>query len=376
MIINNGTVFCDDGVFRNVDIEARNGVIAAIGENLTNNEGGAIDAKDHYVIPGFVDIHNHGAMSADFSDGTPEAIDIIAKHHLKTGVTSFLGTTISLPIDRTLKICETARPHVNVMSKDKAVMRGIHLEGPFFSMERRGAHVPEYLHDPDFDILTRFNEATGDNVCIIAVAPELPGAFDFIKSAAKEYTVSLAHSAASYDVAYAGFEAGATHVTHLFNGMGPFNHRDPGLVGASYDYGAYVELITDGIHIHPAVVRAVFDMFDEDRICLISDSMRACGLSDGQYDLGGQAVTVSGRKVSLDNDTLAGSATTLPDCVRSAVEFGIPLEKALKASTINPSKSAGIDKEIGSLTVGKRADILVLDKTLNLRYIIFGGEQI
>jgi len=379
MIITNGNVFCDDGVFRKCDIETRNGIITAIGENLTNNEGGLIDAKDCYVIPGIVDIHTHGAMGADFCDGTSEAIDTIAKHQLKNGITSFLGTTITLPESQLVEICGTARAHVNnadTSETDKAVMRGVHLEGSFFSMERRGAHIPEYLVDPSIPMFDRLNDATGDNVCVVAVAPELPGALEFITYASKNHSVSLAHSAAGYDTAYEGFKAGASHVTHLFNGMSPFSHRDPGLVGAAFDYGAYVELISDGIHIHPAVVRAVFKMFDEDKICLISDSMRACGLSDGQYDLGGQAVTVVGRKVSLPDGTLAGSATNLTDCMRTAVDFGIPLTKTLKAATINPAKSAGIDKEIGSLTVGKRADILVTDKDLNIINIIFGGEQV
>jgi len=379
MIINNGNIFCDDGIFRKCDIETRNGIIAAIGEKLINNEGGAVDATDCYVVPGIVDIHTHGAMGADFCDGTSEAIDTIAKHQLKNGITSFLGTTITLPEEQLVKICETAKPHVNNADKtdtEKAVMRGVHLEGSFFSMERRGAHIPEYLVKPSLPMFDRLNEATGDNVCVVAVAPELPNALEFIKEASKIHTVSLAHSAASYDEAYAGFSAGASHVTHLFNGMSPFSHRDPGLVGAAFDFGAYVELITDGIHIHPAVVRAVFKMFDEDKICLISDSMRACGLPDGQYDLGGQPVTVVGRKVTIADGTLAGSATNLTDCMRTAVEFGVPFSKALKAATINPAKSAGIDKDIGSLTIGKRADILVLDKDLNIKNIIFNGDVI
>jgi len=379
MLITNGNIFCDDGVIRKCDIEARNGIITSIGENLINNEGGAVDATDCYVIPGIVDIHTHGAMGADFCDGTSEAFDTMAKHQLKCGVTSFLGTTITLPEEQLVDICKAARSHVNsvdIINTDKAIMRGVHLEGSFFSMERRGAHLPQYLVEPNIPMLNRLNEATGDNVCVVAVAPELPGSLEFIREASKNHTVSLAHSAASYDEANIGFSAGASHVTHLFNGMSPFSHRDPGLVGAAFDFGAYVELITDGIHIHPAVVRAVFKMFDEDKICLISDSMRACGLPDGQYDLGGQAVTVVGRKVSLPDGTLAGSATNLTDCMRTAVEFGVPLIKALKAATINPAKSAGIDKEIGSLTIGKRADILITDKDLNIKQIIFGGISV
>ena len=220
------------------------------------------------------------------------------------------------------------------------------------------------------------NEKSGESVRMVAVAPELDGAMEFIKAASGICTVSLAHSAADYVTAQQAFSNGATHVTHLFNGMSPLSHREPGIIGASADSGAYIELIADGIHIHPSVIRAVFKIYDEDKVCLISDSIRACGLSDGRYDLGGQMITVTGKTASIDSNALAGSVTNLADCMRNAVEFGVPLNKALKAATINPAKSTGLDKEAGSISIGKRADILILNKELDLKQIIFNGKQI
>ena len=376
MIITNGVVFNDDGVFRANDIEIQNGRITAIGESLQKKGHKIIDAEGCKITPGLVDIHTHGAMGADFSDGTPESIETIARHLLDNGVTSFLGTTMSIPEEKLTDMCKTSRQYVNIAHPDQAVMRGIHLEGPFFSLEKRGAQNADYIIDPDFNMFLRLNEASGETVRLIAVAPELEGGLEFIKSTASICTVSLAHSTANYSIAESAFSFGATHVTHLFNGMNPYSHREPGIIGAAFDSGAYVEIIADGVHIHPSIVRAVFKLFGNDRVCLISDSIRACGMADGQYDLGGQVVTVVGETATVENNTLAGSVTALSDCLRRAVKFGVPLQAALKAATINPAKSSGIDKEIGSLSVGKRADILILDHDLLLKHIIFGGTLI
>jgi len=375
MIITNGTVFSEDGEFTKVDIEVQSGVITALGEKLPQSGHEINNAEGQYVIPGLVDIHTHGAMGADFSDGTIEAIETIAKHQLSHGVTSFLGTTMSLPDELQTNACKVAAPMINNNYPDRAVIRGIHLEGPFFSQEKRGAQNPEFIIPADINMLNRWNEASGDAVRLIAVAPEVEGNIEFIKEAALICTVSLAHSTAGYETALDGFKNGATHVTHLYNGMNGFNHREPGIIGAAFDSDVYVELIGDGVHLHPTMVRAMFELFDEDRICIISDSMCATGLSDGVYELGGLRVTVVGKHATIDSGSLAGSVSSLTDCMRNAVEFGVPLRKAVKAVTINPAKSVGIDAEVGSITIGKRADILVLNKNLSLKQIIFGGDR-
>jgi len=376
MLIKNGNVFYDDCIFRKADIKIENNLISEISEYSFNDDYETIDAQECYVVPGFIDIHTHGAMGADFCDGTEEAIEKIARFQLSCGVTGFLGTTMTLPKSQLLEICKISKDLVNKNQPDQAILLGVHLEGPFIGFEKRGAQNAAYIVPPDLSIFKELNIASGNSVKIIVAAPETNGCPEFITEAAKECTVSLAHSSASYEIASKAFTTGASHVTHLFNGMNPFNHREPGIIGAAFDSGAYVELISDGIHIHPSVVRAVFKLFGDDRVCLISDSMRACGLSDGKYDLGGQTVTVNGKTAVIDNGSLAGSVTSLTDCMRQAVEFGVPFSSALKAVTITPAKSAGIDKEAGSLSIGKRADILVMDKKLQIKHIIFNGTKI
>jgi N-acetylglucosamine-6-phosphate deacetylase len=376
VIIADGFVFCDDGVFRKLNVDIENGVITAIKESCRSIDRNTVDAKDCYVVPGLVDIHTHGAMGADFCDGTQEATQEIARYLLGCGVTSFLGTTMTLPEHQLLKICKTARPFVKADYPNQAVLRGIHLEGPFIGHEKRGAQNAAYIIRPDYSMLMRLHEASGMAVCLVVVAPEVDGGMEFIQGAASICVVSLAHSSADYETSYNAFTKGANHVTHLFNGMNPYSHREPGIIGAAFDSGAYVELIADGIHIHPSVIRATFKLFGDDRVCLISDSMRACGLADGEYDLGGQIVTVVGRSATIDNGSLAGSVTNLADCMRRTIEYGVPFSAALKAATINPAKSIGIDKEVGSLTIGKRADILILEQDLQLKQIIHGGKCI
>jgi len=373
MILKNGTVFCDDFVFRNISITTEGDVIADLDDTSNRQAQEVLDISGCYVIPGLVDIHIHGAMGADFSDGSPEAMETIAQFLLKAGITSFLGTTMALPEARLFDICKTARPFVNRVIPGQATLRGINMEGPFFDLEKRGAQNADYIIPADMPMFLRLYEVSGAHIRVIAIAPEIADNLEFIQKAAPRCTVSLAHTSSDYDTAMRAFSLGASHVTHLFNGMPPFTHREPGVVGAAFDSGAYVELITDGVHIHPAVVRATFQLFGDDRVCLISDSMRACGLTDGQYDLGGQVVTVRGDSATIASGSIAGSVTNLADCMRRAISFGVPFESAIKAATINPAKSVGIDNSIGSLAIGKRADMLVLNPDYSLKYVIFSG---
>ncbi len=374
MLIRGGNLFCDDGVFRETNLTARGSVITAIGEITASPGEKIIDAVDCYVIPGLVDIHIHGAMGADFSDGTPEAIRTMTHFLLRNGVTSFLGTSMALPGERLAEVYGVARPMIGQAVPEGAALRGINMEGPFFNTEKRGAQNKDYIIPPDIDLFHRLNAASGGHIRTVAVAPETAGAMEFIRAASAVCHVSLAHSCADYDTARSAFVAGADHITHVFNGMPAFHHRDPGIVGAAADANAYAELICDGVHVHPAMVRAVFHLFGADRICLISDAMRACGMPDGQYDLGGQRVTVAGGSATIDSGSLAGSVTVLTDCLRRAVQYGVPLEGALKAATINPARSVGLESTVGSLSLGKQADILIVDKGLVLRHIIKAGQ--
>ncbi len=372
MQIINGLVFCDDHALRPMDVYAE-------GDRITSAPAGeALDASGCIVAPGFVDCHIHGAHRHDFCEATQEAHAGVAAYLASVGVTSYLGTTMAMEKDALRTMLKSAADFMDAPPAKCAVMRGINLEGPFASREKKGAMREDLLLTPDLDFLEELNAVSGGRIVFADVAPELPGGLDFVREASKRHMVSLHHTTADYDLAKAAFEAGATHVTHLYNAMSPFSHRAPGLIGAAMDFAEHVELISDGIHCHPAAVRAAFRMFGDDRICLISDAMMACGMPNGEYELGGQQVTVKDGLATLASGTIAGSATPLTECFRRAVKsFGIPLVAALKAATVNPARAIGMAEEIGSISPGKRADFTILDQeTLAVRHCVIGGELV
>ncbi|MEA4911375.1 MAG: N-acetylglucosamine-6-phosphate deacetylase [Oscillospiraceae bacterium] len=372
MQIKNGRVFCADGTFHDADVFAEGDRIAAAAGGET------LDAKGCIVAPGFVDCHIHGAHRHDFCEGTDAANGDIAAYLASVGVTSYLGTTMAMEKDVLRAILKSAKHFMDVPEPGRAVMRGVNLEGPFASKEKKGAMQETLLLLPDFDFLCELDALCGGRIIFADVAPELPGGMDFVRAASEKYVVSIAHSAADYDTAKEAFLNGASHVTHLYNAMMPFSHRAPGLIGAAMDYARDVELISDGIHVHPSAVRAAFRLFGDDRVCLISDAMMACGMPNGAYELGGQDVTVKDGLATLANGTIAGSATPLSECFRRAVkEFDIPLVSALKAATINPARAARLDGDVGSIAVGKRADFTLLDgDTLRVRHCVVGGALV
>ena len=331
-----------------------------------------LDAGGCYVLPGLVDIHTHGAVGEDFSDGRREGLQPMADYYAAHGVTSVLATTMTLGEEELTGAIQTLR---DFWPAGGTKLAGIHLEGPFLCYERRGAQAPEHLHKPDLDLFQRLNEASGNRVKLVTVACEEEGAMDFIHEVSKICAVSLGHTCADYDTAIKAFEAGAGHVTHLYNGMNPLHHREPGVIGAALDSGASVELISDGLHIHPAVVRATYRMFG-DKLNLISDSLRCAGMPDGDYELGGQPIQVRDRRATLTGtDTLAGSSISLLDGVRRAVEFGIPLEDAAYAASTAPAKAAGL-ADIGSIEVGKCADLIILNDKLELQAVFVDGVRL
>ena len=347
--------------------------ITAVGESVSGS-GVFVNANGYFLIPGLIDIHSHGAIGYDVSDGDSCDLELLAAYYANAGVTSWCPTTMTLKeedlISAVKHISEYKRP-VNCSK-----IAGIHLEGPFLSSEKIGAQNSANLLKPDFDVFERIYSAANSHISIISVAPETEGALDFISKASKLTNVSLAHTAADYDTAMKAFNAGANHVTHLFNAMPALHHRMPGVAAASADSGAYTELICDGLHIHPAVIRLCFKLFGE-KLCLISDSIRCCGLKDGEYNLGGLEVCLSEGKVCLKGtDTLAGSSINLMEGLRRCVAFGIPLEKAVYASTAAPSKAIGKYNEIGSLDVGKYADFVLLDEALSVKAVYISGHRV
>ncbi len=341
--------------------------ITGIGTAETSDE--VFDAAGCYVLPGLVDIHTHGAVGEDFSDGRAEGLQPMMDYYAAHGVTSVLATTMTLgekELTGAMHALRDFRPNGG------AKLAGVHLEGPFLCYEKRGAQAAEHLHRPDPALFARLNEASGSMVKLVTVACEEEGAMDFIREVSKVCAVSLGHTCADYDTAVKAFEAGASHVTHLYNGMPSLHHREPSVIGAALDAGATVELICDGLHIHPSVVRATYKMFG-DKLNLISDSLRCAGMPDGDYELGGQPIQVRGGKATLTGtDTLAGSAISLLDGVRRAVEFGIPLADAAYAASTEPAKAVGLT-EVGSIEVGKCADLIVLNEKLELQAVFIDG---
>lgn len=370
MILKNGYVFNENGKFETRDLYVENDKI------VENGTGDVIDASGLYVIPGLTDIHFHGCVGYDFCDGTHEAIENIAKYQLENGVTTICPASMTFSEEQLASIFSSAASYEG---KEGAKLVGINMEGPFISMEKKGAQNGAYIHKPDADMFMRLQDAANGLIKLVDIAPEVEGAMECIQKIHDKVGVSVAHTAADFDTAQAAFENGARHVTHLYNAMPPYSHRAPGVIGAACDNEkVMVELICDGVHSHPATVRTTFKMFGDDRIILISDSMMACGLKDGQYSLGGQDVTVKGNLATLTElGNIAGSVTNLMACMKNAVKnMNIPLESAIKCATQNPAKAIGIFDQYGSLAVGKVADIVLLDKDLNVKYVIKDGKVV
>lgn len=339
-----------------------------------------LNADGCYVIPGLVDVHFHGCIGEDFSDATPEGLQRIADYELSQGVTYICPAGMTLPEEQLVKICENAAAHRR-KNTGGAELVGVHLEGPFLSMAKKGAQNADYLHAPDIAMLRRLQASAEGCVRLVTAAPEEAGALEFIRAAVEAgIAVSVGHTVADYDTAKAAFAVGADHVTHLYNGMPPMHHRAPGVIGAAFDSpGVMAELICDGVHIHGAMVRLAFRLFGAERMILISDSLRAAGMPDGRYPFGGQEIEVHGNRATIAGhpETLAGSVTSLMGCLRQAAAFGIPLADAVRAASYNPAKSIKIDDRAGSLEEGKEASIVLLDrKTLAVRKIIFKGMPV
>ena len=375
MIIKGGLVFDLEKGFVERDLFTDGQLISE-----ASADGVVVDASDCYVIPGLVDVHFHGAVGEDFSDATREGLQRIADYELSEGVAYICPTSMTLPEETLMEICTNVAAH-RAESTSGAEVVGAHLEGPFLSYAKRGAQNADYLRDPDAKMLARLQEASGGCVKLMTMAPEQPGGIDFIKKATElGVTVSVGHTTADYDTAMAAFAAGASHATHLYNGMPAIHHRAPAVIGAAFDSpGVRAELICDGIHIHDAMVRLTFRLFGAERMVIISDSLRATGMPDGQYPFGGQEIEVHGNRATIVGhpETLAGSVTSLMGCMKQSVRMGIPLADAVRASSYNPACAIGIDDRAGTLDVGKEASIVLLNKSdLSICDIIFKGKHV
>lgn len=382
MIIKNARVFTEDGSFMQGDVVVKDGCFDSVLERTADTDAAndstqqeIIDASGLIMIPGLVDIHFHGCMGADMCDGTVEALDVITSYEASVGVTSVCPATMTIPRDELLCVMKNAGDYTY---HGGAHLVGINMEGPFISPSKKGAQAAENIMHCDYEYFRQLQDAANGLIKLVDIAPEEPGAFEFIDKAKDETVISIAHTAADYDTAKEAIEHGASHATHLYNAMPSLHHRNPGVIGAVRDsQKCHVELICDGVHIHPSVIRATFAMFGAERMILISDSMRATGLEDGEYTLGGQPVTVRGNLATLHDGTIAGSATNLMDCMRFAInEAGISLEEAIMCATANPAKEINIFDEAGSISVGKKADFVLLNNALDIVSVYIDGKEI
>lgn len=335
------------------DIICRNGKIEKIGK--TDLDG--IDFHGLDVYPGLIDIHTHGAVGADTMDDTPE---ILSDFEAKNGITSFLPTTMTVSNEALASVLNKPLPNVS-----GAQILGYHLEGPYINEKYKGAQNSKYIRTPDIEEFSKLQ-----NIKMVTIAPELENSLEFIKNSGA--VVSIGHTDADYETALAAADAGAKCITHTFNAMPPLHHRMPSVIGAASDRNMYAQVICDGIHIHPSVIRILYKLFTAERMILISDSMRATGLPDGTYDLGGQNIIVKDKVARTEDGALAGSTSTLFDCVKFAISFGIPKADAFKMASETPAKLMGFNK--GVIREGYDCDLLILDNKLNIKAVIIGGE--
>ena len=375
MFYTNARIFVDNE-FRLGAFEVVDGKFGAIlPENVPAD---AIDLGGATVIPGLIEVHSHGCAGADFSDGDYEGLKAMAKQYAQWGVTSFAPASMTLPYDVLSKAFATAKQLVEENIEGLSVLRGIQMEGPFFCYAKRGAQNADYLQNPDFEGFKKLYDDCGGLVRIVDVAPELPGAAEFVAKASELCTVSIAHTDSDYDHAKAAVDAGVTHLTHLYNAMPAIHHRNPGVIPAAVENPKVrAEIIADGYHIHPSSVRLAFTMF-KDRMILVSDSGRCAGKDEGyQFDLGGQMAEIRGGVAKLvGTETIACSASNLWACLCNAISWGIPEAEAVRAATYNPACALGVQDVVGSIETGKVADFLVCADGYESKRVFLAGKEL
>lgn len=338
------------------DIEIIDGKISAIGK--IDKDG--IDLNGNRIYAGLIEIHAHGCIGYDTMDG--DKLTEMSVYQAENGITTWYPTTMTMPVDDVQHVTD-----VDLTKVEGANVPGFHLEGPFISMKYKGAQDPEYVIKPDVKIFNSIKNAK-----LITIAPEVEGAYDFIKEC--NAVVCLGHTDATYDEAVKAFECGAKCLTHTFNAMPPLHHRNPGVIGAGMMCNGYAQVIGDGLHVHPAAFIALYKMFTSDRLVIISDTLRAADVPEGEYTLGYQKIIVKDGLARLEDGTIAGSTNNLFKCVKRVIGFGIDADEAFKMASLTPAKLMGIDDAKGSVEIGKDADLIVVDKNYDLKMSMVGGK--
>lgn len=359
-------VWIKDGKIQDIDLE----------ENFQDIEH-IIDGEGQYLSPGFIDIHNHGNMGYDIMDSSEKALDEMGKYHLSNGVTSYLGTVITSSYEDMVKAMENINSYID--KEDKANIIGIHLEGPFFNLTKKGAQPEKHIKLPDLEEIKDILNITKDKMKMVSLAPELEGALDIIQLLKKKnIAVAMAHTNGTYEETKRGIDYGINIATHLYNGMRGFSHREPGVVGAALtDDRVYCEIIYDRVHLHDGAVKIALKMKGYDKIILVSDAMRAAGLEDGEYELGNQKVNVLSGAARLESGSLAGSTLNMQKAIYNMVHYlNIPIHEVVKMASLNPARAIFVDDSLGSIEVGKRADLILFDKDINISKVILGGKLV
>ncbi len=342
---------------KNTNITIENGRIAAFGE--VNSAEESIDLMGFEVCPGLVDIHSHGCIGIDTMD--VEGLDKMSVYQAENGITSWLPTTMTMDYGLIKRVTNR-----DISDIEGAEVLGFHMEGPYINKKYKGAQNEEFIKKPDIEEFK-----TLENIGMVTIAPELAGSMEFIKNCGT--VAALGHTDADYETGVAAFESGARCLTHTFNAMPSFHHRNPSVIGSAIECDGYVQVICDGLHLHKSVVTALYRIFGSDRMVLISDSMRATGMNDGEYEFGGQTITVKDKVAKTGDGAIAGSTTNLFNCVKKAVEFGIPKAEAIKMATLTPANLIGATGK-GRIEIGADADIIAVDDNMNLMFAMAKGR--
>ncbi len=345
---------------------------------LKEKDVSLIDYKDNFISPGLIDLHLHGALGKDVMDGEVKSLEKIASHQARHGVTGFLGTIMSAPLDSMLKAVEAVKKAKKLQLRSE--IQGVHIEGPYSNPQRKGAQDPDFIREMSQEEIQLLIEATSGLKTLISMAPEVKNNRSFIKPLTEQgVVVSIGHSDATYEEALESFEEGISHATHLFNAMSGYHHREPGVIGAVLDSPKVTaEIIADGFHIYPSALRLALAAKGHDKICLITDSIKAAGLGDGIYPMGNLEVVLKGNEARLrKSGTLAGSVLTLSRAVKNALEWTrIAVNKAVNMASLNPSRVIGLEHEMGSIQEGKYANLVVFDREFNVLETYLKGRSV